>query len=69
MFQFKFPASFQQPRSRALHRSVLLGRAAAFAYKKYDGLEDSARVSYSCGKGRYRSEEPTIRSTHIRMGR
>jgi len=53
------PSEFQQARRRALHRSVLLGCAAIFGYKKNDGLQDSARASCSCGEGRDGCEEPT----------
>ena len=52
------PSAFQQARRRALHRLVLLGRAAIFGYEKDDGLQDSARAICPCGEGRDGREEP-----------
>jgi len=52
------PSASQQARRRALHRSVLLGRAAIFGYEKRDGLQESLRASCPCGEGTER-EEPT----------
>jgi len=52
------PSAFQQARRRALHRAVLLGRAAILGYEEDDGLEDSARASCPCGEGRDRRQEP-----------
>jgi len=53
------PSAFQEARRRALHRSVLLGRAAIFGNEEDDGLEDSAWSSCPCGEGRDGREEPT----------
>jgi len=55
----RIPSAFQQARRRALHRSVLLGRAAIFGHKKIDVLQDSTRASYPCGKGRDGRKELT----------
>ena len=46
------PSTFQLVSRKALHRSVLLGRAAIFSYKKNGGLQDSARARCPCGEGR-----------------
>jgi len=53
-------SAFQQARLRALHRSLLLGRAAIFGYEEDDGLEDRTRASCPCGEGRDAREEPKI---------
>ena len=66
MLQFKLsssflpstPSAFQQARRRALHRTVLLGRAAIFGHEEDDGLQDSPRAGCPCGEGNGR-EEPT----------
>jgi len=63
MLQFKLPPAHSERiptgEIRALHRSVLLGRAAIFGYEENDGLQDSARASCPCGEGRDRREDPT----------
>jgi len=53
------PSAFQQVRRRALHRSVLLARAAIFGYEKNSRFEDSARASCPCEEGGDGREEPT----------
>jgi len=53
------PSAFQQAGRKALHHSVLLGRAAIFGYEENDGVEDSARASCPCGEGRDGREDPT----------
>jgi len=45
------PSAFQQARRRALHRTVLPGRAAIFGRKENDGLQDSPRSGCLCGEG------------------
>jgi hypothetical protein len=54
MFQFKLPAShsaFQQQRRRALHRTVLRGRAAIFGHEENNGLQERPRAGCPCAEG------------------
>jgi len=63
MLQFKLPAEhsvrIRQAWSRALHLSVLLGRAAIFDHKQNYGLQDGPRASCPCGEGGDGREDPT----------
>jgi hypothetical protein len=53
------PSAFQQARRRALHRTVLLGRAAIFGHEENNGLQDSPRAGCRFGEGGDGREEPT----------
>jgi hypothetical protein len=48
MLQLRFlprtPSVFQQARRRALHRTILLERAAIFGHEENNGLQDSPRA-------------------------
>jgi hypothetical protein len=71
MLQFKPPAAhtaFQQARRRSLHLSVV-GGAAIFGYINNYGLQDSARASCPCGKGRYVLKELTSQLHNAWRGR
>ena len=58
-FLARTPSAFQQAWRRALHRTVLLGRAAIFGHEEDDGLQDSPRAGCPCGEGGYGREELT----------
>ena len=53
------PAAFHQARRTALHRSVLLGRAAILGREVDDDLEDRESTSCPFGEGSEGREEPT----------
>ena len=63
MLLLKHPSAhsvrIQAAMRRALHRSVLLGRAAIFGHEEDDGLQDSGRAGCPFGKGGDGREEPT----------
>jgi len=73
MLQFKLPAAhsvpFQQARRRALHRSVLLGRAFIFGHKENYVLQDSPRAICPCGERGDGREGPTIQLHNAWRGR
>jgi len=52
------PSAFRQVRCGALHRSVLLGRAAIFGQKQNNGLQDSPRAGCPRGQVGGGHEEP-----------
>jgi len=53
------PSAFQQARRSALHRTVLLRRAAIFGHEENNGLQDSPRAGCPCGEGGDGREEST----------
>jgi len=73
MLQLKLPAAhsvrIQGAMRRALHRSVLLGRAAIFGHEEDNGLQDSPRAGCHFGREEMDVRSRRVSSTHAWMGR